>query len=153
MFLKACVHDRGTSMTTAKSPFHAGEQTIQSLAGVRDRIERKGRAVIRDYMPEQHRALFAALPFMVVGLADQNGHPWATTLSGPPGFMNQRKRIGLRSRPGSIRAIPCIHVFGMVPRSAGWESNFQRVAGTGSTAASKVALSVKVSRLGFSRAL
>src|ERR1700730_6172626 len=88
MFLKACVHDRGTSMTTAKSPFHAGEQTIQSLAGVRDRIERKGRAVIRDYMPEQHRAFFAALPFMVVGLADQNGHPWATTLSGPPEFID-----------------------------------------------------------------
>jgi uncharacterized protein len=75
-------------MTKATSPFHAGEQTIQSLAGVRDRMERKGRAVIRDYMPEQHRALFAALPFMIVGLADQNGHPWATTLSGPPGFMN-----------------------------------------------------------------
>ncbi len=70
------------------SPFHAGEQTIQKLAGVRDRIERKGRAVIRDYMSEQHRAFFAALPFIVVGLADQNGHPWATTLSGPPGFMN-----------------------------------------------------------------
>jgi len=39
-------------------------------------------------MPEQHRAFFAALPFIVVGLADQNGHPWATTLSGPPGFIN-----------------------------------------------------------------
>jgi uncharacterized protein len=51
-------------------------------------MERKGRAVIRDYMPEQHQAFFAALPFMVVGLADQNGHPWATTLSGAPGFMN-----------------------------------------------------------------
>jgi predicted pyridoxine 5'-phosphate oxidase superfamily flavin-nucleotide-binding protein len=75
-------------MTTAMSPFHAGEQTIQHLAGVRDRIELKGRAVIRDYMPEQHRAFFAALPFMVVGLADQNGHPWATTMSGPPGFMS-----------------------------------------------------------------
>jgi uncharacterized protein len=75
-------------MTRAASRFHAGEQTIQSLAGVRDRIELKGRAVIRDYMPEQHRAFFAALPFMVLGLADQNGHPWATTLSGPPGFMN-----------------------------------------------------------------
>jgi predicted pyridoxine 5'-phosphate oxidase superfamily flavin-nucleotide-binding protein len=75
-------------MTTATSPFHAGEQTIQSLAGVRDRMERKGRAVIRNYMPEQHRAFFAALPFMVVGLADQNGHPWATTVSGAPGFMN-----------------------------------------------------------------
>ena len=75
-------------MTRATPPFHAGEQTIQSLAGVRDRIELRGRAVIRDYMPEQHRAFFAALPFMVVGMADQNGHPWATTLSGPSGFMN-----------------------------------------------------------------
>ena len=75
-------------MTKATSAFHAGERTIQSLAGVRDRIERKGRAIIRGYMPEQHRAFFAALPFLVVGLADQNGQPWATTLSGPPGFMN-----------------------------------------------------------------
>jgi predicted pyridoxine 5'-phosphate oxidase superfamily flavin-nucleotide-binding protein len=75
-------------MITARSPFHAGERTIQSLAGVRDRIELKGRAIIRDHMPEQHRAFFTALPFIVVGLADQNGHPWATTLSGPPGFMN-----------------------------------------------------------------
>src|SRR5258707_151668 len=39
-------------------------------------------------MPEQHRAFFAALPFMVVGIADQNGHPWPTTLSGHPGFVN-----------------------------------------------------------------
>jgi predicted pyridoxine 5'-phosphate oxidase superfamily flavin-nucleotide-binding protein len=75
-------------MTTTTSPFHAGEQTIQRLAGVRDRIELRGRAVIRDYMPEQHRAFFAALPFLVVGQPDANGHPWATTLSGPPGFMN-----------------------------------------------------------------
>ena len=75
-------------MTEAASPFHAGEQAIQTLAGVRDRMERKGRAIIRDYMPEQHREFFAALSFMVVGLADQNGHPWATALSGPPGFMS-----------------------------------------------------------------
>ena len=87
-FLKACVHERGTVMTRAASPFHAGEQTIQRLAGVRGRIELKGRAVIRDYMPEQHRTFFAALPFMVVGLADQNGQPWVTTLSGAPGFIN-----------------------------------------------------------------
>ncbi|SDN69578.1 pyridoxamine 5'-phosphate oxidase family protein [Afipia sp. GAS231] len=90
MFLEACVHDRGTIMTG--SPFHAGERTIQSLAGVRERIERRGRAVIRNYMPEQHRTFFAALPFVVVGLADQNGHPWATTLSGPPGFMNSAEQ-------------------------------------------------------------
>src|SRR6266700_3726718 len=105
-------------MKRTTSPFHAGEQRIQRLAGVRDRIELRGRAVIRDYMPEQHRAFFAALPFLVVGLADQNGHPWATTLSGAPGFMN----------------------------SAGWGSNFQRVVETGSTVGSKIASSVKVSR-------
>ena len=107
-------------------------------------MERKGRAVIRGYMPEQHRAFFAALPFMVVGLPDQDGHPWATTLSGPPGFMNSADEKLLAR--GSIRAIPCNRVSGMVPRSVAWESNFQRVAETESTVASKIAPSVKVSR-------
>jgi predicted pyridoxine 5'-phosphate oxidase superfamily flavin-nucleotide-binding protein len=85
------------------SPFHAGEQTIQSLAGVRDRMELRGRAVIRDYMPEQHRAFFAGLTFMVVGLADQNGHPWATTLSGPAGFMNSEEEnlLAVKAWPDS----------------------------------------------------
>jgi uncharacterized protein len=82
------VHEHDVVMTEATSPFHAGEQAIQSLAGVRDRMERKGRVVIRDHMPDQHRTFFAALSFMVVGLADRNGHPWATTLSGPPGLMS-----------------------------------------------------------------
>jgi len=49
--------------------------------------------------------------------------------------------------------IPSIRVFGMVLRSAGWESNFQRRVETDSTVASKIASSAKVSRLGFSRAL
>jgi predicted pyridoxine 5'-phosphate oxidase superfamily flavin-nucleotide-binding protein len=89
-------------MTRATSPFHAGEQTIQSLAGVRDRIELRGRAVIRDHMPEQHRTFFAALPFLVVGLADQNGHPRATTLSGCPGFMNSpdENQLAITAWPG-----------------------------------------------------
>src|SRR5260370_35993763 len=39
-------------------------------------------------MSEPHGEFVAALMFMVVGMADQNGHPWATTLSGPSGFMN-----------------------------------------------------------------
>ena len=133
-------------MTGATSPFHAGEQAIQSLAGVRDRMERKGRAVIRDYMPEQHRAFFAALPFMVVGLADQNGHPWATTLSGPPGFMNSADENLLAIKAWLDPGDPLHSCIGMVPRSAAWESNFQRVAETESTVASKIASSMKVSR-------
>src|SRR5258708_4510756 len=38
-FLNACVHDHGTIMTRATSPFHAGDQTIQSLAVLRDRMD------------------------------------------------------------------------------------------------------------------
>jgi predicted pyridoxine 5'-phosphate oxidase superfamily flavin-nucleotide-binding protein len=88
-----------TAAPSTTSPFHAGEQTIQSRAGVRDRIEVRGRAVIRDYMPEQHRAFFAALPFMVVALADRNGQPWATTLSGTPGFMSspEENRLAIKA--------------------------------------------------------
>jgi uncharacterized protein len=86
-------------MTTTTSPFHAGEQTIQSLAGVRDRMELRGRAVIRNHMPEQHRTFFAALPFLVVGLADRDGQPWATTLSGAPGFMSspEENRLAIKA--------------------------------------------------------
>jgi predicted pyridoxine 5'-phosphate oxidase superfamily flavin-nucleotide-binding protein len=133
-------------MTRAISPFHAGEQTIQSLAGVRDRIELKGRAVIRDYMPEQHRAFFAALPFMVVGLADQNGYPWATTLSGPPGFMNSANE-NLLTINASLDPRDLLHscIRDGAP-VAGWELNFQHVVETESTVASKIASSVKVSR-------
>jgi hypothetical protein len=66
-------------------------------------MELRGRAVIRDYMPEQHRAFFAGLTFMVVGLADQNGHPWATTLSGPAGFMNSEEEnlLAVKAWPDS----------------------------------------------------
>jgi predicted pyridoxine 5'-phosphate oxidase superfamily flavin-nucleotide-binding protein len=54
-------------------------------------------------MPEQHRSFFAALTFMVVGLADQNGHPWATTLSGPAGFMNSEEEnlLAVKAWPDS----------------------------------------------------
>src|SRR3954463_6926394 len=88
-------------MTRTMSPFHAGEQTIQSLAGVRDRMELRGRAVIRDYMPEQHRTFLGALPFLVGGLAGQKSQPWATILSGAPGFMStpEQNRLAVKAWP------------------------------------------------------
>lgn len=70
------------------SPFHAGEQKIQSMLGVRENMERFGRMVIRDHMPEQHRQFFSQLPFVLVGHADQNGNPWASILAGEPGFIH-----------------------------------------------------------------
>jgi hypothetical protein len=69
------------------SPFHAGEQRVQSLIGVREQVERAGRNMIRDEIPEQHRALFQALPMLVVGSRDRAGRLWASLLAGEPGFI------------------------------------------------------------------
>ncbi|MDJ1159547.1 pyridoxamine 5'-phosphate oxidase family protein [Chelatococcus sp. SYSU_G07232] len=71
----------------AGSPFHAGERAVQERAGVRDRVERIGRRVVRDFMPDQHRELFGELPFLIVGSLDAERRPWASILVGRPGFV------------------------------------------------------------------
>ena len=78
------------------SPFHKGEQAIQQRLGVRDKMERFGRQVIRGFMPEQHQAFYNQLPFVFVGHADNNGWPWASILYNPPGFMQARNRHRLQ---------------------------------------------------------
>jgi hypothetical protein len=70
------------------SPFHAGERAVQERLGVRDKLESFGRRVIRDYMPEQHRAFYGLLPFLVIGTVDDEGRPWASILAGPAGFIS-----------------------------------------------------------------
>lgn len=73
---------------TDASPFHPGEQEVQARAGKRDEMEHFGRRVIRPFMPDQHREFFAQLPFLVVGSVDEKGWPWASILSGRPGFLS-----------------------------------------------------------------
>jgi predicted pyridoxine 5'-phosphate oxidase superfamily flavin-nucleotide-binding protein len=84
------------------SPFHAGEQALQTRAGVRDRMAQIGRKVIRDFMPDQHRALFAELPFLAVGGLDGRRRPWASVLVGTPGFMSSPdpRTLRIAARPG-----------------------------------------------------
>jgi len=69
-----------------ESPFHAGERSLQERTGLADRIEEVGRKIIRDHMPDDHRELFAALPFLAIGSLDTNGRPWASIVAGRPGF-------------------------------------------------------------------
>jgi len=80
------------------SPFHAGEQEVQRRNGKRDTVESVGNRVIRPFMLEQHRAFFEQLPFVVVGAVDREGWPWASLLTGEPGFVRSpdpgRLRIG-----------------------------------------------------------
>ena len=69
------------------SPFHTGEQKIQARVDKREQMEKFGRRVIRDFMPDQHRDFFSKLPFLVVGSVDAQGWPWASILPGKPGFV------------------------------------------------------------------
>lgn len=71
-----------------RSPFHAGERSMQERAGVRERMEEVGRHMLRDFMPDQHRAMFAALPWMAVAGLDPTGHPRATALVGGHDFVS-----------------------------------------------------------------
>ncbi len=70
-----------------RSPWHAGEKTLQETYGVSERMEVIGQKVIRDYMPDQHREFYQQLPFMLVGAVDAQQRPWATLLEGPEGFV------------------------------------------------------------------
>jgi uncharacterized protein len=79
----------------AASPFHKGEQEVQTRMGVRDQMEQFGKRVIRDYMPEQHREFYKQLPFVLVGHADKDGWPWASILFSPPGFIQSNEDTSL----------------------------------------------------------
>jgi predicted pyridoxine 5'-phosphate oxidase superfamily flavin-nucleotide-binding protein len=68
------------------SPFHPGEQQAQSRAGTRERTEMIGQRAIRSFMPDQHRDFFGQLSFVVLGSVDPDGWPWASIVSGQPGF-------------------------------------------------------------------
>jgi predicted pyridoxine 5'-phosphate oxidase superfamily flavin-nucleotide-binding protein len=66
--------------------WHAGERAAQAKAGAAERMEAIGGRVLRRFMPDQHRAFFAQLPFLVIGSLDPGGQPFASLLFGPPGF-------------------------------------------------------------------
>lgn len=94
--------------TDSGSPFHAGEQAVQRQLGVRDEIEPWARKAIRSYLPEQHRDFYATLPFVVLGARDTHGRPWATLLTGKPGFTHSPDpaslEIDARPSPGDALA-------------------------------------------------
>ncbi|MEB0047072.1 MULTISPECIES: pyridoxamine 5'-phosphate oxidase family protein [unclassified Pseudomonas] len=69
-----------------RSPWHAGEQQLQTHAGVAERMKAFGRQIMRSEIPDQHRGFYRQLPFMLYGAVDADGNPWASLLEGPPGF-------------------------------------------------------------------
>jgi len=78
------------------APFHAGELAAQERAGTREKMAAAGSRAIRAEMPEQHRTFFAQLPFLLLGAEDSAGLPWATVLTGAPGFAHAPDPMHLR---------------------------------------------------------
>ncbi|MGT2494723.1 hypothetical protein ACU4GD_40630 [Cupriavidus basilensis] len=75
-------------------------------------MEAAGRRVVRPAMPEQHRLFFAQLPFVVVGAVDAADMPWATVLSGAPGFMQAPDPGHLRIAARPLADDPLAHALG-----------------------------------------
>jgi predicted pyridoxine 5'-phosphate oxidase superfamily flavin-nucleotide-binding protein len=83
------------------TPWHAGEQAAQARAGTATHMAEIGPKVIRDFMPDQHRQFFEQLPFIVVGSLDSDQRPWASILSGMPGFASSphSRRLEIEANP------------------------------------------------------
>lgn len=80
----------------AESPFHEGERQAQQRAGVQEKMAKVGGALLRDYMPQQHRDFFPLLPTLFVGGSDAAGLVWASVLWQRPGFVRSPDPTTLR---------------------------------------------------------
>ncbi len=90
----------GPTMTRL-STWHPGEKAIQEQVGVAVRMEEVSRRVVRDFLPDQHRAFFAQIPFIVAGSIDGRGDAWATLIAGRPGFITAPtpRELHIAARP------------------------------------------------------
>lgn len=106
--------------------FHTGERAVQARVGVQERLAELGPRVIRDVMPDQHRAFFGQLPFVIAGSVDAHGQPWASVLAQPPGFLHSPhpRQLDVRARPlpgdplaGNLAEGAAIGLLGLEPHT------------------------------------
>ncbi|UPK34344.1 pyridoxamine 5'-phosphate oxidase family protein [Bradyrhizobium sp. 186] len=85
----------------SSSPFHQGEIDVQRRVGVANRVSDRGKLSIRTWMPDQHRAFFAGLEYLLVGSSDRTGWPIPSMLFGPRGFVSSPDpgRLRIESLP------------------------------------------------------
>ena len=88
-------------MNAITSTWHAGERAAQTRAGTAEHMAAIGPKVVRDFMPDQHRAFFEQLPFLVIGSLDAEQRPWASILAGLPGFASSPhpRRLEIEANP------------------------------------------------------
>ena len=88
------------------SPFHYGEQELQTRAGKREKMENFGRKTVRSFMPDQHREFYSQLPFLIMGSVDNNGWPWASIIPGKIGFIQSSTPTTLNIKAQAIKGDP-----------------------------------------------
>jgi predicted pyridoxine 5'-phosphate oxidase superfamily flavin-nucleotide-binding protein len=90
-----------------RAVWHAGERAAQERAGTAEHMAQVGPQVIRTFMQDQHRIFFAQIPFIVVGALDAEGQPWASILSGLPGFAHSPhpRRLEIAAAPAAGDAL------------------------------------------------
>ncbi|MEM9272008.1 MAG: pyridoxamine 5'-phosphate oxidase family protein [Cyanobacteria bacterium P01_F01_bin.143] len=93
----------------SESPFHAGELAIQARMGIQERMDRQGRRMIREYLTEQHRKFFAQIAYVIVGTVDKSGAPWASILTGKPGFISSPNDKTLKIQAKPLAGDPLAH--------------------------------------------
>ena len=97
--------DGFTDKHIAPAPWHAGERALQSSVGLgKEKMDRIGRAVFRDFMTE-HRDFFAELPFVIVGSIDGGARPRPPCWRGRRASSPARIPTASTSRPTPSQAI------------------------------------------------
>lgn len=95
-----------TVAAAARKPvFHRGELALQQRAGVLEKMAARSQ-VIRSAMPDQHREFFSQLPFLIVGSVDREQQPWASIVSGEPGFVSSPDAEHLQIHARALAADP-----------------------------------------------
>ena len=89
----------------ASMPFHSGEQAVQQRVGVLEKMASRGQ-LLRSFMPDQHREFFQQLPFLIVGSIDREQQPWASIVTGAPGFATSPDAEHLELHPHVLAADP-----------------------------------------------
>ena len=92
--------------TSPLSPFHPGEQAVQTIAGVRDEAEARGLKMLTPKLVSAQREFFASLSFAVSSQLDDQGQPRAGLLTGEPGFIQAREDGSVRIGHGGVRRGP-----------------------------------------------
>ena len=72
---------------TNQSQFHSAEIAIQERLGIAELVAQNSKGFIRAAMPEQHRKFYSELPFVVLGIPDNEGYPWPIPMFGQAGFI------------------------------------------------------------------